>query len=152
MASSAEVRTSLSPLIRKLRHQLAEIRERALKNILCKLDHNLITYADLVQEKLLFLSLLEWFNFPVVPMKEEVLNLVSLLVKHSSAVQQLVGIGAVEFFSQLRQNVDPELQVVVDGILDGLFQLTCDYQALPDQDHPLVCVTTPVSQNIVDVV
>ncbi|XP_048363804.1 rotatin isoform X3 [Sphaerodactylus townsendi] len=144
MASSAEVRTSLSPLIRKLRHQLAEIRERALKNILCKLDHNLITYADLVQEKLLFLSLLEWFNFPVVPMKEEVLNLVSLLVKHSSAVQQLVGIGAVEFFSQLRQNVDPELQVVVDGILDGLFQLTCDYQALPDQDHPLVCVTTPV--------
>lgn len=35
----------------------------------------------MVQEKLLFLSLLEWFNFPIVPMKEEVLNLVSILVK-----------------------------------------------------------------------
>lgn len=62
-------------------HELAEIRERALRNILLKLDHNLISYADLVQEKVLFLNLLEWFNFPVVPMKEEVLNFVSGLIK-----------------------------------------------------------------------
>ncbi|XP_054840962.1 rotatin [Eublepharis macularius] len=148
MAGAAEVESSLSPLIRKLRHQLAEIRERALKNILCKLDHNLITYADLVQEKLLFLSLLEWFNFPVVPMKEEVLNLVSILVKHPSAVQQLVGIGAVEFFSQLRQNVDPNLQAVIDGILDGLFQLPSDvcsdYQEMLYKDQPVRHTATPV--------
>ncbi|XP_060100048.1 rotatin isoform X2 [Heteronotia binoei] len=148
MASSAEIQRSLEPLIRKLRHQLAEIRERALKNILCKLYHNLITYADLVQEKLLFLSLLEWFNFPVVPMKEEVLNLLSILVKHPSAVQQLVGIGAVEFFSQLRRTVDPNLQAVIDGILDGLFQLPSDvcsdYQAMADQDQSLHHMTTPV--------
>lgn len=62
-------------------HELAEIRERSLRNILLKLDHNLISYADLVQEKVLFLNLLEWFNFPVVPMKEEVLNFVSSLIK-----------------------------------------------------------------------
>nr|XP_056710923.1 rotatin [Euleptes europaea] len=148
MASSAGTQASLAPLIRKLRHQVAEIRERALKNILCKLDHNLIAYTDLVQEKLLFLSLLEWFNFPVVPMKEEVLNLVSILVKYPSAVQQLVGIGAVEFFSELRQNVDPNLQAVIDGILDGLFQLPSDirsdYQAMPDQDQPLLRMATAV--------
>uniref|UniRef100_A0A7M4EF81 Rotatin n=1 Tax=Crocodylus porosus TaxID=8502 RepID=A0A7M4EF81_CROPO len=113
----------LCPLIRKLGHPLAEIRERSLKNILCKLDHQLISYADLVQEKLLFLHLLEWFNFPLVPMKEEVLNLLSNLVKHPSAIQQLIGIGAVEFFSQLRPNVDSNLQAVIDGILDGLFRL-----------------------------
>uniref|UniRef100_A0A8C3XQW3 Rotatin n=1 Tax=Chelydra serpentina TaxID=8475 RepID=A0A8C3XQW3_CHESE len=128
-------------------HQLAEIRERALKNILCKLDHNLISYADLVQEKLLFLHLLEWFNFPIVPMKEEILNLVNNLVKHPSAVQQLVEIGAVEFFSQLRHNVDPNLQTVIDGILDGLFLLPLEIpanypavsyqgQALPSEDKP----------------
>uniref|UniRef100_A0A8C3SN88 Rotatin n=1 Tax=Chelydra serpentina TaxID=8475 RepID=A0A8C3SN88_CHESE len=124
-------------------HQLAEIRERALKNILCKLDHNLISYADLVQEKLLFLHLLEWFNFPIVPMKEEILNLVNNLVKHPSAVQQLVEIGAVEFFSQLRHNVDPNLQTVIDGILDGLFLLPLEipanypavsYQVLPQEE------------------
>lgn len=62
-------------------HELAEIRERSLKSILFKLDHNLISYADLVHEKMLFLNLLEWFNFPVVPIKEEVLNFVNSLIK-----------------------------------------------------------------------
>ncbi|XP_070603560.1 rotatin isoform X2 [Erythrolamprus reginae] len=128
----------LTPLIRKLRHELSEIRERALKNILSKLNHNLITYDDLVQEKLLFVSLLEWFNFPVVPMKEEVLNLVTNLLKHPSVVEQLVGIGAVEFFTQLRPNVDSNFQAMIDGILDGLFVLPSDvildYHAPPCQD------------------
>ncbi|XP_073187825.1 rotatin isoform X6 [Lepidochelys kempii] len=138
----------LAPLIRKLGHQLAEIRERALKNILCKLDHNLISYADLVQEKLLFLHLLEWFNFPIVPMKEEILNLVNNLVKHPSAVQQLVGIGAVEFFSQLRHNMDPNLQTVIDGILDGLFllpsEIPANYPAVSYQGQPLPSDDKPV--------
>ncbi|XP_074998274.1 rotatin isoform X2 [Calonectris borealis] len=113
----------LSPLVRKLGHELAEIRERSLKTILFKLDHNLISYADLVHEKVLFLNLLEWFNFPVVPMKEEVLNFVNSLIKHPPAAQKMIGIGAVEFFSQLRPNVDPNLQAIIDGIVDGLFFL-----------------------------
>uniref|UniRef100_A0A8C3KCE3 Rotatin n=1 Tax=Calidris pygmaea TaxID=425635 RepID=A0A8C3KCE3_9CHAR len=113
----------LSSLVRKLGHELAEIRERSLKTILFKLDHNLISYADLVHEKVLFLNLLEWFNFPVVPMKEEVLNFVNNLIKHPPAAQKLIGIGAVEFFSQLRPNVNPNLQATIDGIVDGLFFL-----------------------------
>ncbi|XP_069075998.1 rotatin isoform X2 [Pleurodeles waltl] len=113
----------VSALLKKLGHQLVEIRERALKNLLCKLDHNLISYADLVQEKSLFVLLLEWFNFPNVPMKEDVLKLLNKLVKHPSAAQWLVEIGAVEFFSQLRCSVEPDLQAAVDGILDGLFVL-----------------------------
>ncbi|XP_049686242.1 rotatin isoform X2 [Accipiter gentilis] len=113
----------LSSLVRKLGHELAEIRERSLKTILFKLDHNLISYADLVHEKVLFLNLLEWFNFPVVPMKEEILNFVNILIKHPPAAQKMIGIGAVEFFSQLRPNVDPNLQAIIDGIVDGLFFL-----------------------------
>ncbi|XP_072267604.1 rotatin isoform X2 [Pyxicephalus adspersus] len=113
----------LSSLINKLGHQLVEIRERALKNILCKLDHNLIGVVDLVQEKSLFVHLLEWFNFPAVPMKEEVLVLLQKLIKHSLAAQWLLDMGAVDFFSQLRPNIEPNLQVFVDGILDGLFLL-----------------------------
>uniref|UniRef100_A0A8C0EDK3 Rotatin n=1 Tax=Bubo bubo TaxID=30461 RepID=A0A8C0EDK3_BUBBB len=88
-----------------------------------KLDHNLISYADLVHEKVLFCNLLEWFNFPVVPIKEEVLNFVNSLIKHPPAAQKMIGIGAVEFFSQLRPNVDPNLQAIIDGIVDGLFFL-----------------------------
>ncbi|NXP14933.1 RTTN protein, partial [Thinocorus orbignyianus] len=104
-------------------HELAEIRERSMKTILFKLDHNLISYADLVYEKVLFHNLLEWFNFPVVPMKEEVLNFVNNLIKHPVAARKLIEIGAVEFFSQLRPNVNPNLQAIIDGIVDGLFFL-----------------------------
>lgn len=35
----------------------------------------------------------------------------------------MIGIGAVEFFSQLRPNVEPNLQAIIDGIVDGLFFL-----------------------------
>ncbi|NWT00695.1 RTTN protein, partial [Mionectes macconnelli] len=130
-------------------HELTEIRERSLKTILFKLDHNLISYADLVHEKALFHNLLEWFNFPVVPIKEEVLNFVNSLIKHPSAAQKMIGIGAVEFFSQLRPDVDPNLQAIIDGIVDGLFFLPSElpssslsvcYQAQsqPSVDEPVL--------------
>ncbi|XP_005373111.1 PREDICTED: rotatin [Chinchilla lanigera] len=120
----------LPGLIRKLGHQLTEIRERALRSILSKIEHNLICYADLVQERLLFLHLLEWFNFPSVPMKEEVLNLLNRLVKYPPAVQHLIDLGAVEFFSKLRPTVEPDLQAEIDGILDGLFILPSEVPAV----------------------
>ncbi|KAB1256170.1 Rotatin [Camelus dromedarius] len=139
----------LAGLIRKLGHQLAEIRERALKNILCKIEHNLICCADLVQERLLFLHLLEWFNFPSVPMKEEVLSLLNRLVKmplflfqYPPAVQHLVDLGAVEFLSKLRSNVEPNLQAEIDGILDGLF-------ILPSEVPELYSASYQTSQTVV---
>lgn len=64
-----------------LGHSLVEIRVRALKSIICKLDHSLISVSDIVQEKMLFVHLLEWFNFPEVPMQQEVLELLSTLAK-----------------------------------------------------------------------
>ncbi|XP_042664772.1 rotatin isoform X3 [Centrocercus urophasianus] len=139
----------VSSLVRKLGHELAEIRERSLKSILFKLDHNLVSYADLIHEKVLFPSLLEWFNFPIVPMKEEVLNFVSRLIKHPPAAQEMIGIGAVEFFSQLRSDVDPNLQAIIDGIVDGLFLLPSEIpssylsgcyqtQSQPSLDQPVL--------------
>lgn len=128
----------LAGLIRKLGHQLAEIRERALRSILCKMEHKLICHADLIQERLLFLHLLEWFNFPSVPMKAEVLNLLNSLVKYPPAVQHLIDLGAIEFFSKLRPNVEPDLQAEIDGILDGLFILPSEVPAvyaIPSQSN-----------------
>lgn len=62
-------------------HQLAEIRERALRTVLCKVELNLIGAADLARDRLLFVHLLQWFNFPSVPLKAEVLSLLNRLVK-----------------------------------------------------------------------
>ncbi|KAM3593832.1 uncharacterized protein V6R79_022713 [Siganus canaliculatus] len=113
----------LSSLIKKTGHTLTEIRVRALKNIMCKLDHSLISVSDIVQEKMLFVYLLEWFNFPEVPMQQEVLELLLTLSKHPSAAQMLRDVGAVDFLTQLSPNVEPRLRAVIDGTLDQLFQL-----------------------------
>ncbi|XP_069813939.1 rotatin [Dendropsophus ebraccatus] len=131
----------LSSLVKKLGHHLTEIRERTLRNILCKLDHNLLTPVDLIQEKSLFVCLLEWFNFPEVPMKEEVLQLLNKLVKYSVAAQWLIDMGAVDFFSQLRPNLEPNLQAIVDDILDGLFLLPTEMpcnSSWQTQDYPAI--------------
>ena len=64
-------------------HDVEEIRVRAFKNILFKLDHKLVCAADLVQEKKLLINLLEWFNFPNAPMKKEVLRILKTLSKVS---------------------------------------------------------------------
>uniref|UniRef100_A0A667ZBX6 Rotatin n=1 Tax=Myripristis murdjan TaxID=586833 RepID=A0A667ZBX6_9TELE len=132
----------LSHLIKKIGHSLVEIRVRALKSIMCKLDHCLLSVSDLVQERMLFVLLLEWFNFPEVPMQEEVLELLSTLSKHPSAAQMLRDVGAVEFLTQLSPNVEPRLRAVIDGTLDQLFQLpellpthTTVYSLSPPEEH-----------------
>ncbi|XP_056440624.1 rotatin [Gadus chalcogrammus] len=113
----------LSHLVKKIGHSLKEIRVRAMKSILSKLEHSLLSLSDLVQERMLFVVLLEWFNFPEVPMQDEVLELLSTLSKHPSAAQMLRDVGAVEFLTQLSPNVDPRLRAVIDGTLDQLFHL-----------------------------
>ncbi|XP_029314100.1 LOW QUALITY PROTEIN: rotatin [Cottoperca gobio] len=120
----------LSPLIKKIGHSLVEIRVRALKSILCKLDLSLLSISDIVQEKMLFVYLLEWFNFPEVPLQEDVLGLLSTLSKNPSAAQMLRDVGAVDFLTQLSPNVEPSLRAVIDGTLDQLFQLP---ELLPSQ-------------------
>lgn len=60
-------------------HSLVEIRVRSLRNIVSKLQLSLVSPADLVQERHLFINLLHWFNFPEVPLQEEVLQLINIL-------------------------------------------------------------------------
>ncbi|TRY91578.1 hypothetical protein DNTS_014479 [Danionella cerebrum] len=121
----------LSSLIKKMGHPLLEIRVRALKNVRSKLDHGLIGVPDVVQEKMLFVYLLEWFNFPEVPMQEEVLDMINTLSKHPTGAQMLREVGAVEFLTQLSPNLDLRLRTIVDGIFDQLFHLPGDLPSCP---------------------
>nr|XP_057915387.1 rotatin isoform X2 [Doryrhamphus excisus] len=113
----------LSGIIKKIGHSIVEIRVRALKSIICKLKHSLISISDIVQERMLFVHLLEWFNFPEVPMQEEALELLLTLSKHPSAAQMLRDVRAEDFLTQLSPNVEPRLRGVIDATLDQLFQL-----------------------------
>ncbi|XP_074644556.1 rotatin-like [Tubulanus polymorphus] len=116
-------KVDLKLLFSKLGHKLEEIRVRALKNICSKLEHKVICAADLIQEKQLFIALLEWFNFPSVSEEDEVLKLILCLSKHSSGAQILLDIGAVAFFSNLRRNSEQGRITVIDEIVENLFKL-----------------------------
>ncbi|XP_072907804.1 rotatin [Hemitrygon akajei] len=146
----------LTVLISKLGHQLVEIRVRALKNILSKIDHGLISIFDLTQEKRLFIRLFEWFNFPTVPMQGEVLKLCGQLVKYSSVAQIFREIGALEFLAQLRTNVEPNMQVCIDEIMDDLLKLpdtivdvdpTVVYQSQPSRSSDKVVSSVPPEED-----
>ncbi|XP_053343881.1 rotatin [Clarias gariepinus] len=113
----------LASLIKKLAHSLVEIRVRSLRNIVSKLQLSLIYPADLVQERQLFINLLHWFNFPEVPLQEDVLQLINTLAMHPTGAHMLRDVGAVDFLTQLSSNIDPQLRGITETILDQLFHL-----------------------------
>lgn len=67
-------------------HQLEEIRIRALRTIISKLDYGLITEAELLDKDKLFENLVEWFEFDSDCSKEEVLKLILRLLQVSFEV------------------------------------------------------------------
>lgn len=60
----------------------------------------------------------------------------SPVLQFPAAVQHLVDLGAVEFFSTLRPHVEPSLQAAIDGILDGLFILPSETPVLDPAPAP----------------
>lgn len=61
-------------------HPLEEVRIRALKNILFKLENGFIFIEDLLHEAKLITNLLQWFTFrPVSPLRKENLTLLEKL-------------------------------------------------------------------------
>lgn len=80
--------SSINLLVSKLGHELAEIRTRALDNLISKLENHVINEIDLVQHKQLFIKLFELFNFPHFNQHEIVLNLLFNLANHKSAAKK----------------------------------------------------------------
>ncbi|XP_046689537.1 rotatin isoform X1 [Silurus meridionalis] len=125
----------VSSLIKKLAHSLVEIRVRSLRNIVSKLQLSLVSPADLVQERQLFINLLHWFNFPEVPLQEEVLQLINTLATHPTGAHMLRDVGGVDFLTQLSSNVDPELRTLTETILDQLFHLHINSPSTPSNQQ-----------------
>lgn len=138
----------ISSLIKKLAHSLVEIRVRSLRNIVSKLQLSLVSPADLVQERQLFINLLHWFNFPEVPLQEEVLQLINTLSTHPTGALMLRDVGGVDFLTQLSSNVDPQLRAIADAILDQLFHLHI-YPPNTSSDQQLSSSFHPVEENAV---
>jgi len=67
-------------------HPLSEVRGRSLRNILFKLQNELISLSELVCEDLLR-YLLEWFNYPECSHESHVLELIDKLIVQVSIFQ-----------------------------------------------------------------
>ena len=113
----------IKPLIEKLSHPLEGVRVPALKSLLSKLELSILTVEDLCQEKLLFIRLLEWFNFDEVTNEELVFSLLKKLVGHRTSASILLKIGAVDFFSQLRPNVNELFLPDIDSLIHKLLTI-----------------------------
>ncbi|XP_053467742.1 rotatin isoform X3 [Ictalurus furcatus] len=129
-------------------HSLVEIRVRSLRNVVSKLQLSLVSPADLVQERQLFINLLHWFNFPEVPLQEEVLQLINTLSTHPTGALMLRDVGGVDFLTQLSSNVDPQLRTITDAILDQLFHLHI-YPPNTSSDQQSSSSFHPVEENAV---
>ncbi|XP_060717775.1 rotatin isoform X2 [Tachysurus vachellii] len=135
----------VSSLIKKLAHSLVEIRVRSMRNIVSKLQLSLISPADIVQERQLFINLLHWFNFPEVPLQEEVLQLINTLATHPTGAFMLRDVGGVDFLTQLSSNVDPQLRNLTETILDQLFHLHI-YPTSTSPDQQPSCSFQPAEE------
>jgi len=125
----------INAVIKKLGHKITEIRVCALNSIVLKLEHGLLAENDIVQEKNFFIKLLEWFNYKTVPDKDKVFYLLKRLSKHSKACEILISIGAVAFFTSLRNDIESCLIPQLDVVLERLFHLTESQVSTRDLNH-----------------
>ena len=80
-STTSDQQNNINLIIKKLGHDLEEIRLRALNNLISKLENNVITELDLVQHKQLFIKIFGLFNFPQFNQHEKVINLLFNLAK-----------------------------------------------------------------------
>lgn len=112
-------------VICKLGHELEEIRTRALRSIVSKVNHGIIKLDQLDDYRQLAVRLLQWFNVnKSVPMKREVLELLLQLAKNPDSADTLNEIGTVSFLTSLRNDLDTSYYSLIDEILEFLFMVT----------------------------
>lgn len=99
--SSSDQISSINTIVAKLGHELAEIRTRALENLMSKLDNHVISEMDLVQHKQLFIKLFELFNFPQFKQHDCVLNLLFNLAKVQYLLLHCTSLNKLKFYSHV---------------------------------------------------
>lgn len=118
---SSEQTNSINLIIKKLGHELDEIRVRSLDNLISKLEANLISEDDLSQHKQLFIKLFDLFNFEEFNQHEKVLNLlIQLVEKSKSASRNIFDINGLNFLNSLKKDHsdNSSIRLKIDELLD----------------------------------
>ncbi|KAL0124951.1 hypothetical protein PUN28_006666 [Cardiocondyla obscurior] len=110
--------------VKKLGHNIDEIRLRALDNIISKYDLGFVCDCDAVKKEIIQ-RLLGWFSFETVPQPEKVLNLLLRLLK-ADAKSYLNAFGKLKFQNelyQLKRNLSSDLYTKLDEIEQAVLHL-----------------------------
>jgi hypothetical protein len=117
--------TSINLIIKKLGHELEEIRMRSLDNLISKLDSEILSEYSLCQHKQLFVKLFEFFNYPEFAQKEKVLDLLLRFSKNKSAIKNIYDINGLMFLNSLKNDLkESNLKDKIDEIVENLVENT----------------------------
>ena len=107
MADPPSAVAAVSSLAERMRHDLLEVRERALHSLAFKLDNGLLRHADAGRSEPLLRALLEWFNFQDTGARdaEVLLVLRTIATEDPTAVGRLISLGAERFLRELAGNM-----------------------------------------------
>lgn len=114
---------SINLIIKKLGHDLEEIRLRSLDSLISKLNNQVLTEHDLCQHKQLFVKLFELFNYQEFNQHQKVLDLILLFAKNKSAVRNIQDINGLQFLTNLKNNLKEKehvskLEQIIDVLLE----------------------------------
>ncbi|CAM1292749.1 Uncharacterised protein g532 [Pycnogonum litorale] len=141
MAETNDLRT----IFLKLGHSIEEIRVRAFNNLTSKIQNEIVSVSDISKERSLLIRLLEWFNYPNPPLKEDVLQLLLHLSKYSSAKSMLINIGAVQFLEKLKNWSSAGEQNLIDRLIEHF----TDCSVSAESDESAECLLyTPINKGL----
>jgi hypothetical protein len=108
ISSIMETPTLVRKLAGKLAHEVLEIRERALDSLLFKLQHGILSLADIVHDYELIRSLFEWFNFAEVHRHDDVLSLLVRISEDPLAARMIWEMDGVKFMRHMKDSLSAE--------------------------------------------
>jgi hypothetical protein len=111
-------------IVKKLGHELEEIRLRSLDNLLSKLETEILSEHHLCQNKQLFVRLFEFFNFDLnYEYKEKVLILLDRFSKNKAALRNIIDINGMSFLNSLKNDLkEDSLKRKIDEIVENLVE------------------------------
>jgi hypothetical protein len=119
-----ELNVVISEISMKLRHEVSEIRERALDSLFFKLKHGILSFGDVVHHYELIRALLEWFNFQKVHREDEVLSLLVQFSVDALASRMILEMEGDIFLEHMKQHLRtrkfPESVQTIETILSAL--------------------------------
>ncbi|CAH0554508.1 unnamed protein product [Brassicogethes aeneus] len=107
--------------IEKLGHTITEIRERALFNIVCKLDNGLLFDNDLARSKELLNKLFNWFLFDPCTNEDIVFKLIKKILKSETGKTLINHYGnniIIKELKKIRSYIEPKYFKHVDELME----------------------------------